>query len=133
VADGYVSERWLPVSPVTDELGAFVWKVPMESLGYGGPPAEPVALPAVIEAQPAPPRHSEPVPAPAPRPEPVAEPKPEPKPKPEPIKLAQPATMGDVQPRAAASTDAASSRQPDDPGPDQVPESDGWTRKLAGG
>jgi HemY protein len=148
VADGYVSERWLPVSPVTDELGAFVWKVPMESLGYGGPVSEPQPL-AVIEAQPAPPppRHSEPVPAPASRPEPEAkpetkpapEPAPEPKrePKPETVKLAQPAAAGDARPKAAATTAAASSRQPDDPGPEAVseplPEGGGWTRKLAGG
>lgn len=29
VADGYVSERWLPVSPVTGELDAFRWQVPL--------------------------------------------------------------------------------------------------------
>ncbi|TCT11773.1 HemY protein [Tepidamorphus gemmatus] len=33
VADGYVSERWAPVSPVTGRLDAFEWKVPMEVLG----------------------------------------------------------------------------------------------------
>ncbi|MEJ0074160.1 MAG: heme biosynthesis HemY N-terminal domain-containing protein [Alphaproteobacteria bacterium] len=41
-ADGYVSERWLPVSPVTGRLDAFEWKVPVAELG---PPA-----PVVIEA-----------------------------------------------------------------------------------
>jgi HemY protein len=150
VADGYVSDRWLPVSPVTDELGAFTWKVPLESLAYSGSASEPEALPAVIEAQPAPPpppRHSEPVPEPAPRPEPEAKPEPKPapepapepkrEPKPETVKLAQPAAAGDAKPKVAAPTAAASSRQPDDPGPeavpDPVPESGGWTRKLAGG
>jgi HemY protein len=151
VADGYVSERWLPVSPVTDELGAFVWKVPMESLAYGGAASEPEALPAVIEAQPAPPppRHSEPVPAPAPRPEPEPRlsrslsPKTEPEPARSPSRNPSRSPKrsswrnrprrGTCKPKAAASTDAASSRQPDDPGPDPVPEGGGWTRKLAGG
>jgi HemY protein len=32
-ADGYVSERWLPVSPVTGRLDAFQWKVPLAELG----------------------------------------------------------------------------------------------------
>ena len=31
VADGVVSERWQPVSPVTGELDAFEWKVPAEN------------------------------------------------------------------------------------------------------
>jgi HemY protein len=31
-ADGQVSEHWLPVSPVTGELDAFEWKVPVEDL-----------------------------------------------------------------------------------------------------
>ena len=29
IADGYVSERWLPVSPVTGQLDAFRWQVPL--------------------------------------------------------------------------------------------------------
>jgi HemY protein len=32
-ADGLVSERWLPVSPVTGRLDAFEWKVPLAELG----------------------------------------------------------------------------------------------------
>jgi len=35
VADGYVSERWLPVSPVTGKLDAFQWMVP--AAAGGGP------------------------------------------------------------------------------------------------
>ena len=31
-ADGFVSERWLPVSPVTGRLDAFQWKVPVAEL-----------------------------------------------------------------------------------------------------
>lgn len=32
VADGVVSENWLPVSPLTGKLDAFVWKVPLSQL-----------------------------------------------------------------------------------------------------
>ena len=32
-ADGFVSDRWLPVSPVTGRLDAFQWKVPLAELG----------------------------------------------------------------------------------------------------
>lgn len=32
-ADGYVSQRWAPFSPVTGEIDAFEWKVPVERLG----------------------------------------------------------------------------------------------------
>ena len=40
-ADGYVSEGWAPVSPVTGRLDAFRWKVPAQRIGHDG---------AVIEA-----------------------------------------------------------------------------------
>ncbi len=33
VADGYVSEHWAPVSPVTGKLDAFEWRVPVERIG----------------------------------------------------------------------------------------------------
>ena len=33
VADGYVSERWAPISPVTGKLDAFEWRVPVERIG----------------------------------------------------------------------------------------------------
>jgi HemY protein len=33
VADGVISERWAPVSPVTGKLDAFEWRAPMERLG----------------------------------------------------------------------------------------------------
>lgn len=32
-ADGYVSDRWGPASPVTGKLNAFEWKVPVERIG----------------------------------------------------------------------------------------------------
>ena len=32
-ADGYVSEEWMPLSPITGKVGAFEWKLPVEQLG----------------------------------------------------------------------------------------------------
>lgn len=32
-ADGFTSAEWLPTSPVTGEMGAFKWKVPVELIG----------------------------------------------------------------------------------------------------
>jgi HemY protein len=43
VADGYVSERWLPVSPVTGKLDTFQWMVPPAAAG--GPLLEHVGEP----------------------------------------------------------------------------------------
>jgi HemY protein len=36
VADGHVSNTWQPMSPVTGELDAFEWKIPVEALVHGG-------------------------------------------------------------------------------------------------
>jgi HemY protein len=56
-ADGFVSQRWLPVSPVSGRLDAFEWKVPLAEAIGPGLPIEPVAVPAepiaAIEAAPA--------------------------------------------------------------------------------
>jgi len=35
-ADGYVSERWRPVSPVSGRLDAFQWQMPLSALPSGG-------------------------------------------------------------------------------------------------
>ena len=35
-ADGYVSENWSPISPISGKLDAFEWKVPVEMLGGPG-------------------------------------------------------------------------------------------------
>jgi HemY protein len=48
VADGYVSERWLPISPLSGKLDAFVWAVPPEA--HGGLVLEQVAQQALAEA-----------------------------------------------------------------------------------
>src|SRR5262249_8850642 len=42
-ADGLISERWMPVSPVSGRLGAFQWREPLGGLGGGGS--------AVVEAE----------------------------------------------------------------------------------
>jgi HemY protein len=48
VADGYVSDRWLPLSPVSGRIDAFVWTVPSETAA--GPVLEQVAEQALEEA-----------------------------------------------------------------------------------
>jgi HemY protein len=57
VADGVVSERWAPFSPVTGRLDAFEWKAPEERLGHlieqDDEPAERVKIPSIAAAQPA--------------------------------------------------------------------------------
>jgi HemY protein len=93
IADGYVSDRWLPVSPVTGAVDGFEWKAPVDAIGRGDDtllidepvapePALSLALPRVsevVEVRPA--RETDaqgtatPPPAPGPRP---AEPRPKP-------------------------------------------------------
>ena len=54
IADGYVSDRWLPVSPVSGRLDAFEWKLPVAQVTAEGslieqserPPAIPIEAPA---------------------------------------------------------------------------------------
>lgn len=67
VADGYISDRWLPVSPVTGKLDAFEWRAPVDAIGRGDqslviearPPDEPPAgppagMPEILPARPKP-------------------------------------------------------------------------------
>jgi HemY protein len=56
-ADGFVSDRWMPVSPVSGRLDAFQWKVPLAELvdesgiiEGGESPAATEAPPAAVEA-----------------------------------------------------------------------------------
>ncbi len=51
-ADGYVSDRWLPVSPVSGRIDAFQWRVPLTG-AIAAPIIEPEP-PAAIVATPAP-------------------------------------------------------------------------------
>ncbi|MFZ2018172.1 MAG: heme biosynthesis protein HemY, partial [Methyloceanibacter sp.] len=74
IADGYVSDRWLPVSPVTGAVDAFEWKAPVDAIGRGDQTL-------VIEERPEPPMREieagpkalPPAEPPAPKPEPVVE------------------------------------------------------------
>jgi HemY protein len=57
IADGYVSDRWLPVSPVTGAVDAFKWKAPVDAIGRGDEtllieerPEPPQEAPAAIAA-----------------------------------------------------------------------------------
>ena len=101
-ADGYVSDRWLPVSPVSGRIDAFVWRVPLAG-AIAAPIIEP-ELPAPIGATLTPRGQNPLIPAgdSAIRPAP------------EPVK-AEP-----VIPLVHA---------PDDPGPDEVEESDASARE----
>ena len=62
IADGYVSDRWLPVSPVTGAVDAFEWKAPVDAIGRGDDTLlieerpEPVTVSAQVLAPFAPPR-----------------------------------------------------------------------------
>jgi HemY protein len=134
-ADGFVSDRWMPVSPVSGRLDAFQWKVPLAELGDARevidledldadkpvivtPPQRPAELPV----------HNEPAAAPA-APEPVA-----PAPRP-PAALA-----GSVAkpPKIASRPETIIPllHVPDDPGPeaatdlDPEPEPPGGSRGL---
>jgi HemY protein len=107
-ADGFVSDRWMPLSPVSGRLDAFQWRVPLAELGEHrdvieiSEPAEP-SSPAPA-ATPAPAANAEPAPAAAP----VAEIQPPPR------------AAAARAPRADAVIPLV--HAPDDPGPDPQPE-----------
>ncbi len=42
-ADGHISDRWMPASPVTGRLDAFEWRVPLTGMIRGAPVIEPEA------------------------------------------------------------------------------------------
>jgi len=144
-ADGMISDRWLPVSPVSGKLDAFQWKVPLEAIGdRPGPviemapsaaPAEPLPLPPGTDDEP--PADPEPDEDDAPASPLAAElaaasapavPKPADEPKPEPVPSASesraPARADEPRP-GSAKPDAPKSaapaviplvHAPDDPG-----------------
>jgi HemY protein len=120
-ADGHVSDRWLPASPITGRLDALEWRVPLSG-SLSAPaiePEPPVATPA--EIAPEPPRDSGSTP-------PIASVTPPPGPA-EPMPLKTEPKPDPIIPLVHA---------PDDPGPDVVEEIDtaaepdsGW-RKIFG-
>ena len=149
-ADGYVSDKWLPVSPVTGRLDAFQWKVPLADLS-------PSFGHVIEEAIPEPMRDVAPAPERAP---PPAEAAPDaaasveaapPPPAPAAPALApplapsqQPAPAPAAPPRREPDTDDAVIpllHSPDDPGPEGdlppeptpvPPRKDPWWRGLFG-
>ena len=131
-ADGFVSDRWMPVSPVSGRLDAFQWKVPLAELGDArevieGDDWERAAEPPKIVTPPPelPPRVEE-IAAPA---ESIPAPRP-------PAALAGSAPKPPkIAPRVEAVIPLL--HVPDDPGPDPAPDLDpepeptGGSRGLA--
>jgi len=150
-ADGYVSERWRPVSPVTGRLDAFKWQTPLAAL--------PSDKHATVEASPfeqamlAPSRHDEPPREPAaeaaappaaqdnsPPAAAVAEPAPAAAPAPPPQQSEPPPATAaplfrarrDIAKGAPQSIPAVIPivRPPDDPGIDDEPVSDEFAEQI---
>lgn len=136
VADGLVSDHWMPVSPISGRLDAFVWTVPPATLGSQAPALDDVlgdldhptplieAKAEAVEAEPLavappPPAPSAPPIAPAPvKEEPVEAPKaaavPEPAPAPEPSPKAEAVAEAKTEPKAAAAVEAPAATAPAD-------------------
>ena len=118
-ADGFVSERWMPVSPVSGRLDAFQWKVPVEEVVVEG---------GLIEGH-APTAIGAPPPTPEPEP-PPQEPPPAPTARVPSVRRDGPEPQAPIIPLVHA---------PDDPGPDaereaeeeREPHDDGWRRLTA--
>ncbi|HEY2228479.1 MAG TPA: heme biosynthesis HemY N-terminal domain-containing protein [Xanthobacteraceae bacterium] len=139
-ADGFVSDRWLPVSPVTGRLDAFRWMEPLAQLGATEAPVIEVAEePVAIAAPAAPPIQ----PAPTVPPEPIVTSPPEP-PRPETpaVPAAPPRNAIPAAPAANFEKVIPLIHAPDDPGPDGEPHaepvpdpppppSNGWDRLRA--
>lgn len=118
VADGYISERWAPASPVTGRIDAFEWRVPVERLGptidsglqldEGGvagalaPPKSSEALETAAEPKAV---EAEPVPTAATKSPPVETPA---------------SASPSVREEAEAPADVITPRLPDDPGVDST-------------
>jgi len=155
-ADGYVSERWRPVSPVTGRLDAFQWQTPVASLPsdkgtmiessafeeamLAAPPPKRVMAPSESPAEPV---VAEPVPAaqdnsPAVAQEPEASPAEPVELAPEPAESSPPPatpvfrTRADLGKPAPAPIPAVIPivRAPDDPGVDDEGPSDEFTEQI---
>lgn len=136
IADGIVSERWLPMSPVSGRLDAFEWKTPLSALEAPRMQEERVEReidqpsPAIIE----PDRPMPSAPPPAPETAALAEPKAEPKDEPLAPAAAPAEPRRKYRDGAFAGTAAPLPRTPaadivipvvpapDDPGPDPDPD-----------
>jgi HemY protein len=152
-ADGYVSDRWRPVSPVTGRLDAFQWQTPVAALPSDKsteieasafeqamlapsrrvePPHEPAAEAAPPAAQDNSPANP---PAPAIEPAPTVAPAPSPPPAEPPSMTAAPLFRArqDIPRSNPASIPAVIPivRPPDDPGIDEEAASDEFAEQLS--
>jgi HemY protein len=117
-ADGYVSDHWMPVSPVTGRLDAFVWMEPLTQIGsHSGADAviEADHEPAAIEAPAAP------AVQPAPDIAVAATVAPQPAPAPEPPRSEASSAARNAAPATPAAKVIPLLHAPDDPGPDGEP------------
>ncbi|MDP1864739.1 MAG: heme biosynthesis HemY N-terminal domain-containing protein [Bradyrhizobium sp.] len=156
-ADGYVSDRWRPVSPVSGRLDAFQWQTPLAALPSDSSAAieafaleeEMLAPPRRVEAPKAPvaeelvedampPAAQDNSPAPAASGEPAAiEPEPVPVPPPPPAEPAPPAPLfrarQDIPKTARPGIPQVIPivRAPDDPGIDDDPASEEFREQLS--
>jgi HemY protein len=131
-ADGHVSDRWLPVSPVTGRLDAFEWRVPLTGM-ISAPviEPEPAETEEEIGAEQAqiPSRQSEPAPPPRAHEERSA---------PAPAALAPPARRQARRTTPKAEPVIPLVHAPDDPGPEDsdeseplpAPQNGGWRKIL---
>lgn len=105
VADGLVSDQWLPVSPISGRLDAFVWTVPPATLRSQGPALDDDVLADLDDSAP------------------LLEGRAEPVPEPEPPKPAQPESKAVVMPPApvAPAPPPTSEARPETP-PAPAPE-----------
>jgi HemY protein len=144
-ADGYVSDRWRPVSPVTGRLDAFQWQTPLAALpsdrnSIEASPFEEAMLapPRTIPIERAPPSAVavEPVPAAQDNSPVVSEPAPSVSPHAEPAAVTTPPPM--FRPRQDIPKSGAAAippvipivRAPDDPGVDDEPVSDEFAEQT---
>jgi HemY protein len=129
-ADGYVSDRWLPLSPITGKIDAFEWRVPLSgAVSTPAPMIEPQPAAAAVPETPALLDRRDPTAAPAASPAEPSTPAAETEP------AAAPAVSEPSPPKAKAVIPLV--HAPDDPGteiaedspPPAEPEVRGW-RKL---
>jgi HemY protein len=121
-ADGLISERWMPVSPVSGRLDAFQWRDPLAAFGGG-------SSVALVEAESTKERLSERFEPRLERPAPTER-------KPEEAALVGEARLGEqrVGLRKPVTTPPAVIplvQVPDDPGPEPAPPRDAWRRLRA--
>jgi HemY protein len=153
-ADGYVSDRWRPVSPVSGRLDAFQWQTPLAALPSDKNAAiessafeQAMLAPRRVEpshepsAEPTPPpaaQDNSPAPAPAPVPPASAAVEPAPAAAPSPPPAEPPPSAPLFRPRADLGKTGAANvppvipivRPPDDPGIDDEPVSDEFAEPI---